>query len=1437
MDGITFSERSSQGCKYCVVLRDQATGAFHFIPLFRKADIVTAFGDWVSAMRKDPLYADMPYPVVSKVVTDNESTWGRKASQWIKMIAELNQSVQMHYVCPDRHAEENGYAESACKIVEHQIKALLFSNSLPGSAWQDCASDALFLLNRFPVQSDDIANPSDGDRARPLEMLTRGHYSRRMIDNELSYFIPCGTPAMVNDPDIKGSSLRPKTRWGIACGMYRDQPTWRCPFTKSMWRSKSYSAYRLRPGVNYGQFLNVPIADSAVSRMRIPEEALDGDEMVDIGQGPGIVINDETAKVRAEQTATTDTEPQLGGTDHVSKPNSDNQEPDSVQTDDGNVHDEGNEDIQDDTLIQLQDTGTEEPADMTQWKQLTDDKSDQIRTGTRKRNKPATLGSGAPSDKEVRSKLKGPASKRNGKKKTKSHTVDRGSDDVDMDDPFAILQMLPEGTEQKLADKEVEHNFNNAVRSGVNMTFKAMMNKHLKQVPHKLWETYRQWLIQIYEYNPTDITNEKRVHVKANIKFPAPAGKEWRRLVNSTANRAMRSQEEHDEVMIANEALQQTFVEQAYFLKAFNAEMKQDKFKGFKRIIKRKKAVKAADAGQEQPPTTFRQAFNGPHSEEWKQSADSEFNGLTNKGVLEHDFTLSDLQEAGVIPDPISNKVKPMGMSVVLSHKYTDGVLMRYKTRLALAGHAGNMKPGEHYDKTFAASPNANTSRLLQALCVYKKWFRYSFDIEQAYLHAELPPGKLIAVKYPDGFKRYNEDGEELFMLLKKNIYGHPAASRAWSKTRDAYLMKRFNSKDKDGTVWTCKRTRMDPCLFKFTCTRPNGEKEEAISLVYTDDCDMIGSTKEITKDIFEIIKQKWGAKEVDADFVLGVKRVMTRHDNGEMEIEMSMEAFINGMVEAFKDHLPEANVKTPFPDGLKLSRQPIVAAQKNDDSDEIDEEIIKVLDKGYMRAVGMILWAARNVYAECTAGVSQLCRVMSCPTEEAWAAAMHMIKWMDSRKTNGIKFTSEGLHPLINNHVVDRKVGDNDEHIGENPPIINLSETPSSAKMASYNTQSSAERATHNQTRSPIGHLQVLPSSANSATHDQTGLADKAPHVLPSSADRATPNQTSTAERATNVLKSSAEKATLTQTREPKEHLHVLPSSADKAPPNQTGLADKAPHVLLSSAKRATPNNADKAYSDRGSMAANVAEQNVILTSPEPKFMMPPEGIDMEAQPYLGAATKPCNFEELPKATRTGVPRTGFGTPVVFSDASNDIDLHDGLAQAGYTVMMCSGPVIFNSRKLKHKAPNGAASHVEYMALCNANQAVVWLRQLLYELDLHELLDHATLVYGDNKQANTLCKEDVVTAGNMYIYLSYHWNKEVEENGFADVRNVRTALNIADLFTKPVPGHKIKDLMNKLIGYEFIDFDEIDEGFNSKKKKQEAPKLRDMPFYKSTGQ
>ena len=88
------------------------------------------------------------------------------------------------------------------------------------------------------------------------------------------------------------------------------------------------------------------------------------------------------------------------------------------------------------------------------------------------------------------------------------------------------------------------------------------------------------------------------------------------------------------------------------------------------------------------------------------------------------------------------------------------------------------------------------------------------------------------------------------------------------------------------------------------------------------------------------------------------------------------------------------------------------------------------------------------------------------------------------------------------------------------------------------------------------------------------------------------------------------------------------------------------------------------------------------------------------------------------------------------------------------------------------------------------------------------------TPVYGDNRQANTLAVEDIITSGNQYIYLPYHYNKEVSEQGYVEVRDVRTALNIADLFTKPVTRDKIQALAGKLLGYEPVDYDEINKGF-----------------------
>ena len=126
----------------------------------------------------------------------------------------------------------------------------------------------------------------------------------------------------------------------------------------------------------------------------------------------------------------------------------------------------------------------------------------------------------------------------------------------------------------------------------------------------------------------------------------------------------------------------------------------------------------------------------------------------------------------------------------------------------------------------------------------------------------------------------------------------------------------------------------------------------------------------------------------------------------------------------------------------------------------------------------------------------------------------------------------------------------------------------------------------------------------------------------------------------------------------------------------------------------------------------------------------------------------------------------------------------------------------MYNSQKLKHATPTGATSAVEYMAICECNKNVVWLRQLLHELRCYDMIMEPTVLFGDNEAANKLCKEEMVTPGNKYIRQAYHWNKECEELGDSVVKPKRTALMLADIYTKPLNAQQMRNLCGKVTGY-----------------------------------
>ena len=356
----------------------------------------------------------------------------------------------------------------------------------------------------------------------------------------------------------------------------------------------------------------------------------------------------------------------------------------------------------------------------------------------------------------------------------------------------------------------------------------------------------------------------------------------------------------------------------------------------------------------------------------------------------------------------------------------------------------------------------------------------------------------------------------------------------------------------------------MDPCLFKFTrsIVTPDGSltsTSESIALIYTDDVDMIGSDDSIMQDVHDAMDAEWGVNVVKSDHVLGVQRELSEDRE---TVTLTMSSYIDTVVNLFEEHLPNKSKKeTPFPETVFLSK---------DDKSVTDDESKRVLARGYQKAIGCLLWIARNVFPMCLVGVSMLCRVMSRPSELAWGAAMHMIAWLRENKQLGLRYTHKGNK-----------------------------------------------------------------------------------------------------------------------------------------------------------------------------------------------------------------------------------------SPICFVDASNKPDPSDGKAQYGFCTMMQGGPVVFVSKKLNHVGLN--AFHNEYMAMCEAAKSVVWLRQLLAELGEHDLISQPTVTYGDNNAALSLSVEDFVSTGNQYVYLPYHFNKEVSRMGYVTFHAKMSKLNIADIFTKPVTRGVLSILLPYVCGLKLI--------------------------------
>lgn len=116
------------------------------------------------------------------------------------------------------------------------------------------------------------------------------------------------------------------------------------------------------------------------------------------------------------------------------------------------------------------------------------------------------------------------------------------------------------------------------------------------------------------------------------------------------------------------------------------------------------------------------------------------------------------------------------------------------------------------------------------------------------------------------------------------------------------------------------------------------------------------------------------------------------------------------------------------------------------------------------------------------------------------------------------------------------------------------------------------------------------------------------------------------------------------------------------------------------------------------------------------------------------------------------------------------------------------------------------SSAEAEYVAMCPVSQNIVWIRQLLSQLDcLKVRARYTSTLWCDNQSAIAMSINPVHHQRTKHIAIKYHYIRDLISNGVIVTDYVRSEENVADICTKSLAETKVNLLKRKLFGFEDI--------------------------------
>ena len=380
-------------------------------------------------------------------------------------------------------------------------------------------------------------------------------------------------------------------------------------------------------------------------------------------------------------------------------------------------------------------------------------------------------------------------------------------------------------------------------------------------------------------------------------------------------------------------------------------------------------------AGGDPNKPTVREALAGAEREHWLLAYERERASQTARGV----FTCVRVSEV-----PGSVRVLPSKV-VFVKKLLADGSLDKYKARICVNGN--RQRAGEDYDpgELFAPVARFTSFRVLVALAAANGWRLNQFDIETAFLYADLDED--IYVKPPVGFEECDMDGARLVWRLHKSLYGLRQAPRNWYDTFTAFLKE-----------YGFKQSKRDPCVFVYVDEKTG--RLQGMFVVHVDDVpNGVAGDDDWYAEFLRVLKSTFNFKEGPLQWCLGVEVVA---DDGSVLLRQTK--FVKEMLAKYGME-DSKTASVPLDPGSVFSTA---------DAPQSEGERAEVARLPYRGLVGSLLYCAVATRPDIAVAVSKLSRVMANPGPKHYRRALHLLRYLKGTMDLGVRYSKEGVTNVL---------------------------------------------------------------------------------------------------------------------------------------------------------------------------------------------------------------------------------------------------------------------------------------------------------------------------------------------------------------------------------------------------------------------------------------